>query len=427
MADTLTIKDNRTGKDYEIDIVDGNITASQLRQIKVNEDDFGMMSYDPGYLNTASCTSRITDLHGAQGILRYRGYPIEQLAEKSTFLDVVYLLFNGELPDTQQSADWAERITHHTMLHEKTKRLMAGFNYDAHPMGVFISTVAALSTFYPDAKDVDDPEIRMLQAARLIGKTPTIASYAYRNSRGLPYIYPDNELSYTGNFLNMMYRMVEPRYQAHPALEHALDVLFILHADHEQNCSTSAMRNIASSKSDPFVSVAGAAAALYGPSHGGANEAVLNMLREIGTKDNVADYVKRCKGGELRLMGFGHRVYKNYDPRARIVKQVAEEVFEVTGRNPLIDIAMELERIALEDEYFVKRNLYPNVDFYSGLIYEAMGFPMDAFTVLFAIPRTAGWLAQWMELMADPEFRITRPRQNYQGLGERQVPDGYRG
>ena len=426
MADTLTIRDNRTGKDYEVDIVDGNISAMQLRQIKVNEGDFGMMSYDPGYLNTASCTSRITDLHGSEGILRYRGYPIEQLAEKSTFLDVVYLLFHGELPNKQQSSDWEQRITHHTMIHEKTKRLLMGFNYDAHPMGVFISTVAALSTFYPDARDVDDPDVRMLLACRLIGKTPTIASYAYRNSRGLPFIYPANELSYTGNFLNMMYRMVEPRYQAHPVLERALDILFILHADHEQNCSTSAMRNISSSKADPFVSVAGAAAALYGPSHGGANEAVLNMLREIGSKDKAYEYMQSCKDGERRLMGFGHRVYKNYDPRARIVKKTADEVFEVTGKNPLIDVAMELERIALEDDYFVKRKLYPNVDFYSGLIYEAMGFPMEAFTVLFAIPRTAGWLAQWMEQMDDPEFRITRPRQNYQGLGERHVPDDYK-
>ena len=426
MADTLSIKDNRTGKEYQVDIVDDNIRASDLRQIKVNDSDFGMMSYDPGYLNTASCTSRITDLHGSDGILRYRGYPIEQLAAKSTFLDVVYLLFNGELPNTQESADWENRITHHTMLHEKTKRLLGGFNYDAHPMGVFISTVAALSTYYPDAKDVDNAESRMLQAVRLIGKTPTIASYAYRNSRGLPFIHPDNELSYTGNFLNMMYRLVEPRYQADPVLERALDILFILHADHEQNCSTSAMRNISSSKADPFVSVAGAAAALYGPSHGGANEAVLNMLREIGTKDKVADYVSRVKAGEMRLMGFGHRVYKNYDPRAKIVKQTADSVFEVTGRNPLIDVAMELERIALEDDYFVKRNLYPNVDFYSGLIYEAMGFPMEAFTVLFAIPRTAGWLAQWMESMEDPEFRITRPRQNYQGYGERHIPDDYK-
>ena len=421
MSDTLSIRDNRTGQDYEINIVDGNISAKDLRQIKANESDFGMMSYDPGYLNTASCTSRITDLDGGAGILRYRGYPIEQLAEKSTFLDVVYLLFNGELPNKEESTTWEQRITHHTMLHEKTKRLMTGFDYDAHPMGVFISTVAALSTFYPDAKNVEDKDIRMLQACRLIGKTPTIASYAYRNSRGLPYIYPNNELSYTGNFLNMMYRMVEPNYQAHPVLERALDILFILHADHEQNCSTSAMRNIASSKADPFVSIAGAAAALYGPSHGGANEAVLSMLREIGTKDKVADYVKRAKSGEFRLMGFGHRVYKSYDPRARIVKKTAEDVFEVTGRNPLIDVAMELERIALEDDYFVKRNLYPNVDFYSGLIYEAMGFPMEAFTVLFAIPRTAGWLAQWMELMEDPEFRITRPRQNYQGYGARDI------
>ncbi len=428
MSDTLSIKDNRTGKEYEIDIVDDNIRALDLRQIKVNESDFGMMSYDPGYMNTASCTSRITDLHGSQGILRYRGYPIEQLAENSTFLDVVHLLFNGELPNAQESADWEQRIKNHTMIHEKTKSLLAmGFNYDAHPMGTFIATVAALSTYYPDSKDVDDPDMRMLQAVRLIGKTPTIASYAYRNSRGLPFIYPDNQLSYTGNFLNMMYRMVEPRYQADPVLEHALDVLFILHADHEQNCSTSAMRNIASSKADPFVAVAGAAAALYGPSHGGANEAVLNQLREIGSKDKVADYVKRVKQGEFRLMGFGHRVYKNYDPRARIVKQAAEDVFEVTGRNPLIDVAMELERIALEDDFFISKKLYPNVDFYSGLIYEAMGFPMEAFTVLFAIPRTAGWLAQWMELMEDPEFRITRPRQNYKGLDERHLPEDYRG
>lgn len=427
MADTLSIKDNRTGKEYEIDIVDDNICAKDLRQIKVKDSDFGMMSYDPGYMNTANCTSRITDLHGADGILRYRGYPIEQLAEKSTFLDVVYLLFNGELPNAQESVDWESRIKGHTMVHEKAKRLLTmGFNYDAHPMGTFISTVAALSTYYPEAKNVDDPETRMIQACRLVGKTPTIASYAYRNSRGLPFIYPDNDLSYTGNFLNMMYRMVEPRYQADPVLERALDVLFILHADHEQNCSTSAMRNIASSKADPYVSVAGAAAALYGPSHGGANEKVLNMLREIGTKENIPAYVKRAKNGEFRLMGFGHRVYKNFDPRATIVKQTAESVFEVTGRNPLIDLAMELERIVLEDEYFVSRKLYPNVDFYSGLIYEAMGFPMEAFTVLFAIPRTAGWLAQWMEMMSDPEFRIARPRQNYQGENLRDIPEGYR-
>ena len=410
MSDTVTIKDNRTGKEYELDIVDDNIKASDLRQIKVNDSDFGMMSYDPGYLNTASCTSRITDLHGSDGILRYRGYPIEQLADKCTFLDTAYLLFNSELPNSQESSDWASRITHHTMLHEKAKGLFTGFNYDAHPMGVFISVMAALSTYYPGAKDVDDTENRMLQAARIIGKAPTIAAYAYRNSRGLPFIQPDNELSYTGNFLNMMYRMVEPRYQADPILERALDVLFILHADHEQNCSTSAMRNITSSKADPFVSVAGAAGALYGPSHGGANEAVLHMLREIGTKEKVADYVDRVKSGEMRLMGFGHRVYKNYDPRAKIVKQTADSVFEVTGRNPLIDVAMELERIALEDDYFVKRNLYPNVDFYSGLIYEAMGFPMEAFTVLFAIPRTVGWLSQWMELMDCLLYTSPSPR-----------------
>lgn len=422
MSDTLSIKDNRTGKEYEIAITDGNIRASDLRQIKVQESDFGMMSYDPGYTNTASCESKITELDGTAGILRYRGYPIEQLAEKCTFLEVAYLLIHGELPNKQEYDEWENQITHHTMLHEKTKRLMTGFNYDAHPMSVFISTIAALSAYYPDSKNVADPETRMLQVRRLIGKTPTIASYAYRNGRGLPYIFPDNDLSYTGNFLNMMYRMVEPRYQADPVLERALDILFILHADHEQNCSTSAMRNITSSNADPFVATAGAAAALYGPLHGGANEAVLRMLNEIGSIDKVPDYIKRVKAGEMRLMGFGHRVYKNYDPRARIVKKVADEVFDVTGKNPLIDIAVELERIALEDEYFVSRNLYPNVDFYSGLIYEAMGFPTDAFTVLFAIPRTAGWLAQWLESMEDKEKRITRPRQNYTGHGERQVP-----
>ena len=421
MVDTLSIKDNRTGKDYELDIKDGNIKAADLRQIKVEESDFGMMSYDPGYTNTASCSSSVTDLDGDRGILRYRGYPIEQLAEKCTFLEVAYLLMFGELPTEDQFSNWSDEITMHTMLHEKTKRMMTGFNYDAHPMGVFISMMAALSTFYPDSKNVSDYDNRLLQCKRIIGKVPTIASYAYRNSRGLPYIYPDNDLSYSANFLNMMYRMVEPRYQTHPVLERALDVLFILHADHEQNCSTSAMRNITSSKADPFVSIAGAAAALYGPSHGGANEAVLTMLNEIGTKDKVKAYVDSCKNGEKRLMGFGHRVYKSYDPRARIVKDVAYDVFEVTGKNPLIDVALELERIALEDDYFVKRNLYPNVDFYSGLIYEAMGFPTDKFTVLFAIPRTVGWLSQWMEFMADDEFRIARPRQVYTGAGVRDV------
>ena len=421
MADTLSIKDNRTGKDYEIDIVDNNIKAIDLRQIKVEEDDFGMMSYDPGYTNTASCSSSITDLHGSKGILRYRGYPIEQLADKCSFIETAYLLMFGELPNADQLKDWDAEITTHTMLHEKTKRMMTGFNYDAHPMGVFISMMAALSTFYPDAKDVDNYDNRLLQCKRIIGKVPTIASYAYRNSRGLPYIHPDNDLSYTANFLNMMYRLVEPRYQADPVLERALDVLFILHADHEQNCSTSAMRNITSSKADPFVSIAGAAAALYGPSHGGANEAVLTMLNEIRTKDKVKAYVDSCKNGDKRLMGFGHRVYKSYDPRAAIVKKVAYDVFEVTGKNPLIDVALELERIALEDDYFVKRNLYPNVDFYSGLIYEAMGFPTDKFTVLFAIPRTVGWLSQWMELMQDDEFRIARPRQLYTGAGVRDV------
>jgi citrate synthase len=422
MPDTITLTDNRTGKQYELPLVNGNIRASDLRQVKVEDTDFGMMSYDPGYSNTASCQSSVTDLDGEAGILRYRGYPIEQLAEKCTFLEVAYLLLHGELPDESQRLNWELQVKHHTMLHEKTKQLMSGFNYDAHPMGVFISSIAALSTFYRDAKDVDDPECRLLQVTRLIGKTPTIASYAYRNSRGLPYIYPDNDLSYTANFLNMMHRMVEPRYQTDPVLERALDVLFILHADHEQNCSTSTMRNIASSLSDPFVSTAGAAAALYGPLHGGANEAVLRMLKDIATPDRVPDYIARVKKGEMRRMGFGHRIYKSYDPRARIIKKTAYDVFEVTGKNPLIDVALELERIALDDDYFVSRSLYPNVDFYSGLIYEAMGFPTSIFTVLFAIPRTAGWLAQWMELMEDPELRIARPRQDYIGGGVRDVP-----
>jgi len=419
MSETLEITDNRTGNNYELDIDQGTIRSKDLRRIRRDEHEFGLMSYDPGFDNTASCRSAITELDGEHGILRYRGYPIEQLAEQSTFLEVAYLLLHGELPTKSQLNSWVHNIMYHTVLHEKMKKIMEGFHYDAHPMGMLISTVAALSTFYPDARKVQEHETRMLQAYRLIGKMSTIASYAYRNSRGLPYVYPDINLSYTGNFLNMMYRRVEPRYQPDPVLEHALDVLFILHADHEQNCSTSVMRNISSSLADPYVSVAGAAAALYGPLHGGANEAVLRMLNEIDSVKRVPDYIKRVKAGEMRLMGFGHRVYKNYDPRATIIKKTAHQVFEVTGKNPLIDIALELERIALEDDYFVSRKLYPNVDFYSGLIYEAMEFPTSIFTVLFAIPRTAGWVAQWIEQMIDPELKIARPRQIYSGAEKR--------
>lgn len=419
MPDTLSVTDNRTDKKYEIDVSEGAIRARDLRQIKVDDEDFGLMSYDPGFDNTASVKSAITYLDGERGILRYRGYPIEQLAEKSTFLEVAYLLIHGELPTKPQLTSWDHNVMYHTLLHEKTKVFMEGFHYDAHPMGMLVSTVAALSTFYPDAQNIEDYETRMLQVYRLIGKMPTIASYTYRNGMGYPYVYPDTSLSYTGNFLNMMYRMSEPRYKPDPVLEHALDVLFILHADHEQNASTNAMRNIGSSKPNPFVAVAGAAASLYGPLHGGANEAVLRMLNEIGNVRKVPEYINRVKQGEMRLMGFGHRVYKNYDPRAKIIKQTAHQVFEVTGKNPLIDVALELERIALEDEYFVTRKLYPNVDFYSGLIYEAMEFPTSVFTVLFAIPRTAGWAAQWMEHTVDEEQRIARPRQIYTGSQRR--------
>ncbi|RMF58216.1 MAG: citrate synthase [Calditrichaeota bacterium] len=414
---TLSITDNRTGKKYEIPIEHGTINAMQLRQIKVSDDDFGLMSYDPGFKNTASCKSTITFIDGEKGILLYRGYPIEQIAEKSTFLETAYLIINGELPTKSQFEEWTYHITHHTMLHENVKKFMEGFRYDAHPMGIFISTVAALSTFYPDARNIHDPESRKLQTYRLIGKVPTIAAAAYRHSMGLPYVYPDNDLSYAGNFLNMLFKMTELKYEPNPILERALDVLFILHADHEQNCSTSTMRVVGSSHADPYVAVAAAASALFGPLHGGANEQVLRMLNEIGSKDKVGAYIKRVKEGEVLLMGFGHRVYKNYDPRARIIKRIADEVFEVTGRNPLLDIALELERIALEDEYFVKRKLYPNVDFYSGIIYQAMGFPVEFYPVLFAIGRTVGWIAQWLELLEDSEQKIARPRQIY--LGEK--------
>jgi citrate synthase len=418
---TLTITDDRTGKQYTVPIEHGAISAMELRKIKVAEDDFGLMAYDPGFMNTASCQSRVTFIDGAKGILRYRGYPIEQLAERCSYLEVAYLLLKGELPTETELRDWIWSITHHTFLHENVKKFMDGFHYDAHPMGMLVSTVAALSTFYPDAKNVQDHNSRRLQFCRLVGKLPTIAAFAYRHSVGMPYAYPDNELGYAGNFLSMMFKMTEVKYRPHPVLERALNILFILHADHEQNCSTNAMRSIGSSLGDPFCAVAGAAAALYGPLHGGANEQVLRMLTEIGSKERVPEYIKRVKAGELRLMGFGHRVYKNYDPRARIIKQAAEEVFEVTGKNPLLNIALELERIALMDDYFVSRKLYPNVDFYSGIIYQAMRFPVEMFPVLFAIPRTAGWLAQWEEMLTDPEQKIARPRQLYVGYDEREV------
>ena len=414
---TLTITDNRTGKQYELAIENETIKALDFRKIKVADDDFGLMTYDPAFMNTASTKSRITFIDGDKGILEYRGYPIDELAEKSSYLEVAYLLLHGELPTAAQLKDWNWNITHHTFINENIKKVLDGFHYNAHPMGMFIAMLGALSTFYPDAKDIFNEESRWKQVYRLIAKVPTIAAFAYRHRIGMQYAYPDNDLSYEGNFLNMMFKTTELTYEPNPVLERALSVLFILHADHEQNCSTNAMRSIGSAHTDPFSSLAGAAAALYGPLHGGANEMVLRMLNEIGSVKNVPDYIKRVKAGEFRLMGFGHRVYKNYDPRARIIKTVAYEVFEVTGKDPLLDIALELERIALEDEYFVKRKLYPNVDFYSGIIYQAMRFPVDMFPVLFAIPRTSGWLAQWAEMLDDPDQKIARPRQVY--LGER--------
>ena len=413
--DTLTITDNRTGRTYEVEIDDGTIRAMDLRQIKVTEDEFGMMTYDPAYTNTASCRSSITFIDGANGVLEYRGYPIEQLAEHSTYLETAYLLLNGRLPSQKELDAWVLDVTHHTMIHENIKKFMDGFRYDAHPMGMLISTVAALSTFYPEAKNITDALTRQTQITRLIAKMPTLAAFAYRHITGMRYSYPDNDLSYTGNFLNMMFKMTEMKYRPEPALERALDVLFILHADHEQNCSTSVMRSIGSSHPDPYSAVAGAAAALYGPLHGGANEAVIRMLTEIGSVNNVSSFVDRVKNGDTRLMGFGHRVYKNYDPRAKIIKKIAYEVFDVTGHNPLLEIALELEKIALDDDYFVSRKLYPNVDFYSGLIYQAMKFPLAMFPVLFAIPRVAGWLAQWQEMLLDKDQKIARPRQIYTG------------
>src|SRR4051812_32154203 len=417
MPDTLTIVDNRTGQKYELPIQDGTIRAMDLRQIKTGAEDFGLMTYDPAFMNTANCRSAITYIDGEKGVLLYRGYPIEQLADESDYLETAYLLLFGELPTASQQKNWVQQITQHTMLHENVKKFMEGFRYDAHPMGIFLSTVGALSTFYPDATKIFDKNSRLRQTHRLIAKVPSIAAYAFRHIVGRPYIYPDNDLSFTGNFLNMLFRMPADKYQPNPVLERALEVLFILHADHEQNCSTSAMRNIGSSHVDPYSALAGASAALYGPLHGGANEAVLRMLNEIGSVSKVPEFIKRVKSGEGkdRLMGFGHRVYKSYDPRAKVIKRIADLVFTVTGKNPLLDIALELERIALEDEYFVSRKLYPNVDFYSGLIYQAMGFPVEMFPVLFAIPRTAGWLAQWDEMLLDPETKIARPRQIYTG------------
>jgi len=417
--DTLTITDNRTGKSYDVPIADGTIKATDLRQIRATDEDFGLMTYDPSYMNTAACRSSITFIDGDKGILEYRGYPIEQLAEGSTYLETAFLLIYGHLPSKSELETWTHHITHHTILNENIKTLLDSFRYDAHPMGMLISTVAALSTFYPEAKRIDDPATREKQIYRLIAKVITLAAFAYRHRVGMPYAYPDNDFPYAANFLNMMFKMTETKYNADATLCRALDVLFILHADHEQNCSTSAMRSIGSSHVDPYSAVAGAAAALYGPLHGGANEAVIRMLTEIGSTSNVPEFIKSVKTGDRRLMGFGHRVYKNYDPRAKIIKKVAYEVFGVTGKSPLLDIALELEKIALEDEYFVKRKLYPNVDFYSGLIYQAMKFPLDMFPVLFAIPRVCGWLAQWQEMLEDPDQKIARPRQIYTGSERR--------
>jgi citrate synthase len=417
-TETLTVTDNRTGQQYEIPIEDNTIRATELRKIKTHDDDFGLMTYDPAYMATASCRSAITFIDGEKGILEYRGYPIEQLAENSSYLEVAYLLVHGDLPTQQQLADWTHEITIHTFVHENIKEFMQGFRYDAHPMGMLLASVGALSTFYPEASAIKDDEVRYMQIIRLIAKMPTLAAFSYRHNRGMPYVYPDNDLSYPGNFLSMIYKMTELKYEPDPRLEHALDILFILHADHEQNCSTSAVRSVGSSQVDPYSSVAAGVAALYGPLHGGANEAVLRMLQRIETTDNIPDFIKGVKDGNERLMGFGHRVYKNYDPRAKIIKKACDEVFEVTGKNPLLDIATELEKIALEDEYFIERKLYPNVDFYSGLIYEALGMPVEMFPVMFAIGRTSGWIAQWREMIDDKEQKIARPRQIYTGARE---------
>jgi citrate synthase len=424
----LSVTDNRTGKTYEIPIEHGAIRAVDLRQMKTGPDDFGLLSYDPAFMNTASCRSTITYIDGDRGILEYRGYPIEQLAEQSSYLEVAYLLIHGQLPTGSQLAEWRWEITHHTWIHENLKKFLDTFHHDAHPMAMLVSAVAALSTFYPEAKNGADADIRHLQVVRLIAKMPTLAAFAYRHGLGMPYAYPDNDLSYAGNFLNMLFKATEVKYQPNPAVERALDVLFILHADHEQNCSTNAVRAVGSSQADPYCSLAAGVAALYGPLHGGANEAVIRMLLGIGSVQQVPEFIRHVKGGEGRLMGFGHRVYKNYDPRAKIIKRLAEEVFAVTKPNPLLPVALELERIALQDDYFIQRKLYPNVDFYSGLIYQALGFPVDLFPVLFAIPRTSGWLAQWLEMTADAEQKIARPRQLYLGAKRRDyVPIDRRG
>ena len=417
---TLSVTDNRTGRSYEIEITDGTVRSTDFRQIKVADDDFGLMTYDPAYMNTASCRSEITYLDGEAGVLEYRGYPIEQLAEESSYLEVAYLLVHGELPTSQQLEEWIGEITIHTFVHENIKGFMQGFRHDAHPMGMLLGSVGALSTFYPDANDITDPENRHIQTIRLIAKMPTLAAFAYRHNMGMPYVYPDNDLAYSGNFLSMMYKMTELKYGPDPRLARALDILFILHADHEQNCSTSAVRSVGSSQVDPYSAIAAGVAALYGPLHGGANEAVLRMLKRIGSNENIPDFIASVKEGNERLMGFGHRVYKNYDPRAKIIKKATEDVFQVTGKNPLLDIATELEKIALEDDYFVKRKLYPNVDFYSGLIYEAMGLPVAMFPVMFAIGRTSGWIAQWLEMVQDSEQKIARPRQIYTGARDRE-------
>jgi citrate synthase len=416
---TLTVRDNRTGEEYELPITDGTISASDLGKVGKSDDQAGIALYDPGFTNTASCRSAVTFIDGEEGILEYRGYPIEQLAESSTYLEVAYLLIHGELPTEAQHDQWVHEITFHTFVHENVKSLMQGFRYDAHPMGMLLSSVAALSTFYPESRDIKDPQLRHEQIVRLIAKMPTLGAWSFRHAQGKPYVYPDNDLTYTENFLSMLFKMSEHTYEPDPRLAQALEVLFILHADHEQNCSTNAVRSVGSSQVDPYSAVSAGIAALYGPLHGGANEAVLRMLKRIGSKDKVGEFIEGVKNGDERLMGFGHRVYKNYDPRAKIIKKACDDVFEVTGVNPLLEIAQELEKIALEDEYFVKRKLYPNVDFYSGLIYEALEFPPEMFTVLFAIPRTSGWLAQWRELVDDKEQKIARPKQIY--TGDRQL------
>jgi len=417
--DSLSITDNRTGESYEVEITDGTVRALDLRDVKVSEDDFGLMTYDPGFTNTASCRSSICYIGGDDGVLEYRGHPIESLCENATYLEVAYLLINGELPTQSELDQWTHEVTHHTYVHENIKKFVEGFRYDAHPMGILLASVGALSTFYPEAKKIDDDYERHMAAVRLIAKMPTLAAFAYRHNLGLPYVYPDNDLSYAGNFLSMMFKMTEVSYEPDPRLERALDVLWILHADHEQNCSTNAVRGVGSSQVDPYSALAAGVAALYGPLHGGANEAVLRMLDRIERVENIPDFLEGVKNRDERLMGFGHRVYKNYDPRAGVIKKNVDEVLEVTGKSPKLDIATELEKRALDDDYFTERKLYPNVDFYSGLIYEALGLPTDMFTVMFAIPRTSGWIAQWLEMVDDEDQRIARPRQIYTGARER--------